>query len=134
MWSDPRAVQEYKDLLEGKAPKDTVDGPSVIIGKGRIGQTLMDLGKGDDVFVGRGGSIPMELYDVVKSFPIYVSTSLAEPWIVMTRLCWGNISTSIAAVLAQVCVPNDEVEGVIKSCPKDKLDDLVFVQVDTKAS
>lgn len=98
VWSDPRAVQEYKDLLEGKAPKDTVDGPSVIIGKGRIGQTLMDLGKGDDVFVERGGSIPMELDDGVTSFPIYV------------------------------CVPNDDVEGVIKSCPKDKLDDLVFVQ------
>ena len=26
-------------------------------------------------------------------------------------------------------MPNDEVEGVIKACPKDKLDDLVFVQV-----
>ena len=59
--------------MEGKAPKDTVDGPSVIIGKGRIGQALMDLGKGDDVFVERGGSIPMELDDGVKSFPIYVS-------------------------------------------------------------
>ena len=65
-------MQEYKDLLDGKAPKDTEDGPSVIIGKGRIGQTLKDLGSGDDVFVERGGSIPLEL-DGLQSFPIYVS-------------------------------------------------------------
>jgi hypothetical protein len=59
-------------LLEGKAPKDTEDGPSVIIGKGRIGQTLKDLGKGDDVLVGRGEKIPLSL-DGLESFPIYVS-------------------------------------------------------------
>ena len=60
--------------MEGKAPKDTVDGPSVIIGRGRLGQALKDLGKGDDVFVGRGEQIPLSL-DGVDSFPIYVSFS-----------------------------------------------------------
>eukprot|EP00961_Rhodomonas_salina_P279486 3775439-Rhodomonas_salina.1 len=28
-----------------------------------------------------------------------------------------------------VCVPNEEVESIIRSCPVDKLDDLVFMQV-----
>ena len=72
VWSDPRAVQEYKDLLEGKAPKETEDGPSVIIGRGRIGQALKDLGKGDDIFVERGGKIPTTV-EGLESFPIYVS-------------------------------------------------------------
>jgi hypothetical protein len=26
-------------------------------------------------------------------------------------------------------VPEDEVEGIIRKCPKEKVDDLVFVQV-----
>ncbi len=45
-----------------------------------------------------------------------------------------DTSTPIAAALTQVCVPNDDVEGVIKACPKDKLDDLVFVQVGAHAA
>jgi hypothetical protein len=55
------------------------------------------MGKGDDVLVSRGGSIPLDLPVIGREFPIYV------------------------------CVPEDEIEGVIRACPKEKVDDLVFM-------
>ena len=73
VWSDSRAVEEYRDLLSGKVQKDAEDCASVIIGRGRIGQALKDLGRGDDLFVERGGIIPAE-HEGLKSFPIYVSS------------------------------------------------------------
>lgn len=56
------------------------------------------MGKGEDVIVTRGGAIPLELPEVGGKFPIYV------------------------------CVKEDNVEEVIRSCPKEKVDDLVFMQ------
>jgi hypothetical protein len=40
VWSNEQAIQEYKDLLAGKVAKPTEDGPSVIIGGGRLGMAL----------------------------------------------------------------------------------------------
>eukprot|EP00282_Hemiselmis_andersenii_P035475 CAMPEP_0169443170 /NCGR_PEP_ID=MMETSP1042-20121227/9215_1 /TAXON_ID=464988 /ORGANISM="Hemiselmis andersenii, Strain CCMP1180" /LENGTH=376 /DNA_ID=CAMNT_0009554385 /DNA_START=57 /DNA_END=1187 /DNA_ORIENTATION=- len=99
VWSNEQAVQEYKDYLSGDAPEATVDGPAVIVGgNGRIGSFLREKGMGEDIVVGRGGDIPIEMPNVGVEFPVYV------------------------------CVPEDEVESVIRSCPKEKVDDLVFVQ------
>lgn len=98
VWSNEQAVQEYRDLLEGNAPKPTEDGPAVIVGGGRMGNCLKDMGKGEDVIITRGGQIPLVLPEVGAEFPVYV------------------------------CVREDDVEEVIRSCPKEKVDDLVFVQ------
>ncbi|KAJ1488852.1 hypothetical protein T484DRAFT_1782187 [Baffinella frigidus] len=99
VWSNNEAIQEYRDLLAGKRQDDTNDGPSVIIGDGRLGTMLRNAGgNSGDVIVKRGDAIPEELADGVTDFPLYV------------------------------CVPEHEVEAVIKACPQSKLDDLVFCQ------
>jgi len=97
VWSNQQAIEEYQDLLSGKAMEDRADVPSVIIGQGRVGELMKAGGSGEDVMLGRGGMIPPEV-DGNRDFPIYV------------------------------CVPNDEVENIIRSCPVEKLDDLVFMQ------
>eukprot|EP00281_Chroomonas_sp_CCMP1168_P030082 CAMPEP_0206244066 /NCGR_PEP_ID=MMETSP0047_2-20121206/17950_1 /ASSEMBLY_ACC=CAM_ASM_000192 /TAXON_ID=195065 /ORGANISM="Chroomonas mesostigmatica_cf, Strain CCMP1168" /LENGTH=374 /DNA_ID=CAMNT_0053669243 /DNA_START=125 /DNA_END=1249 /DNA_ORIENTATION=+ len=98
VWSNEQAIKEYRDLLEGKAPAPTQDGPAVIVGGGKLGNCIKDMGKGEDRIITRGGSIPLELPDVGTEFPVYV------------------------------CVKEDDVEEVIRSCPKEKVDDLVFMQ------
>lgn len=98
----------HPDLLDGNAPDETVDGPSVILGGGKLGTALASMGMGEDVILGRGEGIPDTIPassgkgedgdSLLKEFPIYV------------------------------CVPEGEVEGVIDSCPPDKRCDLVFLQ------
>jgi len=46
------------DLLDGNAPEDTIDQPSVIIGKGKLGTALFQMGMGEDIVLGRGEPIP----------------------------------------------------------------------------
>ncbi|CAN0215170.1 unnamed protein product [Ascophyllum nodosum] len=108
VWSNPQAVQDYKDLLGGQAPEEKVDGPSVIVGKGRLGTALASMGMGEDMMLGRGEGIPEDIPGssvgegddggMVREFPIYV------------------------------CVPENEVASVIDSCPPEKREDLVFLQ------
>ena len=83
---------------------EKIDQPSVIIGKGKLGQALAEwstFGK-DDVLLGRGEAIPPTLTaangTVYESFPIYV------------------------------CVHEWQVEEVILACPTEKRNDLVFMQ------
>ncbi|KAG5187675.1 hypothetical protein JKP88DRAFT_260250 [Tribonema minus] len=102
VWSDSRAVEDYKNLLAGKAPADTTDCASVIIGAGKVGTALADMGLGDDVVLRRGDAIPAEITDgegnARSSFPIYVA------------------------------VRERDLEAVLKACPDDKRADLVFLQ------
>ena len=60
--SDSRATQEYFDFLLGKVTQEvTEDGPSVIVGNGRIGSMLLDFGSRrgfEDTVVERGELIP----------------------------------------------------------------------------
>ncbi len=51
-------VRASPDLLDGNAPEDTIDQPSVIIGKGKLGTALFQMGMGEDLVLGRGEPIP----------------------------------------------------------------------------
>lgn len=102
--SDQQHTEDYFRFIEGKEAPEKVDQPSVIIGKGKLGQALAEwstFGK-DDVLVDRGETIPLTLTaangTVYESFPIYV------------------------------CVHEWQVEEVILACPKEKRNDLVFMQ------
>lgn len=44
--------------MNGDAPDEKFDGPSVIIGRGRLGTALATMGMGEDVVLGRGEPIP----------------------------------------------------------------------------
>jgi len=76
----------------------------VIIGKGKLGQALVQWGGmgEDDLLLGRDDCIPTVLTVsngcALNMFPVYV------------------------------CVPEWEVESVILGCPKEKRNDLVFMQ------
>lgn len=75
--SDSRATQEYMDFLLGKITQETSeDGPSVIVGPGKIGSMLLDFGKRkgfEDVVVKRGDKIPED-----HPGPVYVCTQAAD--------------------------------------------------------
>lgn len=49
------------DLLDGIAPEDTIDQPSVIVGRGKLGTALASMGMGEDLVLGRGEDIPLML-------------------------------------------------------------------------
>ncbi|CAM9230913.1 unnamed protein product [Chrysoparadoxa australica] len=118
VWSNPWAIREYQDLLNGVAPEATKDGASVIIGKGKLtpgklGTSLANLGLGDDVLLGRGEELPATITDklvcgggaavddnVLEEYPIYVA------------------------------VPLHEVKSVIEATPEERKRDLVFLQSD----
>ena len=47
--------------MNGDAPEERFDGPSVIVGRGRLGTALATMGMGEDVVLGRGEAIPATL-------------------------------------------------------------------------
>ena len=47
--------------MNGDAPDEKFDGPSVIIGRGKLGTALASMGMGEDVVLGRGEAIPETL-------------------------------------------------------------------------
>ena len=51
----------HPDLLDGNAPEDTIDQPSVIIGRGKLGTALASMGMGEDIVLGRGDPVPETL-------------------------------------------------------------------------
>lgn len=61
-WSDPAVTNEYFDYLQnGTTPVAmSQDCRSTIVGSGRIGSLIEELGKGDDVVLSRGDSIPKD--------------------------------------------------------------------------
>jgi hypothetical protein len=67
--------------ITGKVELVTVDQASVIIGAGKLGTALANLGLGDDVILRRGDTIPLEIEnnkgEKLSSFPIYVAVSSA---------------------------------------------------------
>ena len=75
--SDSRVSAEYMDFLLGKLKFDvTEDCPSVIVGNGRIGSMLLELGQRrgyKDVLVKRGDPIPAD-----HQGPVYVCTQAAD--------------------------------------------------------
>ncbi|KAL1530503.1 hypothetical protein AB1Y20_001404 [Prymnesium parvum] len=75
--SDSRATEEYFDYLLGrKKTAESEDCPSVIVGGGRIGTLLLDLGSRrgyKDVLVGRGEAIPED-----HPGPVYVCTHASD--------------------------------------------------------
>ncbi|CAN0104848.1 unnamed protein product [Discosporangium mesarthrocarpum] len=109
VWSNPQAVQDYKDLLTGKAPEEKSDGPSVIVGAGKLGNALAAMGMGDDVLVRRGESIPQA---------IPTGAGGGEP----------GFGETLSEFPIYVCVAERDVAGVIDACPPEKRPDLVFLQ------
>ena len=75
--SDSRATQEYMDFLLGRVKQEvTEDGPSVIVGTGRIGTMLRGFGERrgyEDVLIKRGDPIPAD-----HPGPVYVCTPTAD--------------------------------------------------------
>lgn len=75
--SDSRATQEYFDFLLGRnKQEESEDGPSIIVGDGKIGTMLLDFGarnSHDDVIVRRGDVIPAD-----HPGPVYVCTPVSE--------------------------------------------------------
>ena len=75
--SDSRVTAEYFDFLLGRNKKNiTEDGPSIIVGQGKIGSMLLDFGSRngyEDVVIKRGDPIPAD-----HPGPIYVCTQLAD--------------------------------------------------------
>jgi hypothetical protein len=71
----------------GKEELVTVDQASVIIGAGKLGTALANLGLGDDVILRRGDTIPSEIEnnkgEKLSSFPIYVAVSFATTLVSM---------------------------------------------------
>jgi hypothetical protein len=77
MQSDSRPTQEYFDYLLGRNKQETTeDGPSIIVGGGRIGSMLLDFGqrrKYDDILIKRGDAIPAN-----HPGPVYVCTQACD--------------------------------------------------------
>ena len=89
-------------LLGKKQMEDSEDGPSIIVGGGRIGSLLADLGRRsghEDLLVGRGDPVPeLKAGGQLERMPIYV------------------------------CVRNDDLDAVIATVPEERREDLVFLQ------
>ena len=101
--SDSRPTEEYMDFLLGRnQQEDTVDMPSIIVGDGRIGGMLAELGerKGhENLVIRRGDPIPdLQAGGQLVRKPIYVCTSAAD------------------------------LESVIAATPEARREDLVFLQ------
>jgi len=75
--SDSRATQEYFDFLLNRTKQEvTEDGPSVIVGGGRVGSLLREFGSRrgfDDELVSRGELIPSD-----HPGPVYVCVQTAD--------------------------------------------------------
>lgn len=75
--SDSRATEEYFDYLLGRTKtEETEDGPSIVVGGGRIGTMLLDFGarRGyEDILVQRGELIPAD-----HPGPVYVCTHASQ--------------------------------------------------------
>lgn len=103
MHSDSRPTKEYMEFLLGEnQPEDTVDVPSIIVGDGRVGALLAELGScggHEDTVVRRGDPIPeLKAGGQLVRKPIYVTTR------------------------------NEDLDAVIAACPEERREDLVFVQ------
>jgi hypothetical protein len=101
--SDSRPTEEYFDFLLGRnQQEETEDGPSIIVGDGRIGTLLAELGQRrgyDDLLVRRGEPIPeLKAGGQLIRKPIYIATQ------------------------------NEDIEAVIATCPQERWEDLVFLQ------
>lgn len=75
--SDSRVTQEYFDFLLGRNQREvTEDGPSIIVGGGKIGTMLEDFGKRrgfEDLIVNRGDPIPADWFG-----PVYVCVPIDD--------------------------------------------------------
>ncbi len=103
MHSDSRPTAEYFDFLLGRNQREeTEDCPSIIVGDGRIGGLLAELGQRrgyDDILLRRGDPIPeLRAGGQLVRMPIYI------------------------------CTRNDDLEAVIGACPEERREDLVFLQ------
>ncbi|CAM9791268.1 unnamed protein product, partial [Choristocarpus tenellus] len=114
VWSNPQAIKDYQDLLGGNAPEEKVDGPSVIVGVGKLGTALVELGGGDDILVRRGETIP--------------ETISVDRGGLGSREDGDGDRVELSEFPIYVCVKEDDVADVIDSCPVDKRQDLVFLQ------
>ena len=110
VWSNPQAVEDYQNLLNGIVDEVTTDQASlIVVGDGYRGlanclQTINPRGNDVVVEVGPDLVIP-EIFpgddgdedDVGTNFPVYL------------------------------CVAAEELAGIIDKCPAEKKDDLVFL-------
>lgn len=113
MNSDSRPTAEYMDFLLGRNVKDpTVDQPAIIVGGGRIGQLLKELGERKgiaDIVVRRGDPIPADFPG-----PIYVCTQNDDLAAVVAQtpeekkpdlVCSSGVSQSTCLRRAHHCKP-----------------------------
>jgi len=103
MYSDSRPTQEYFDFLLGRNQQaESENMPSIIVGDGRIGAMLADFGQRrgfDDIIIRRGDMIPeLQAGGQLVRMPIYV------------------------------CTRNDELDAVLAQTPRERWEDLVFLQ------
>ena len=103
MHSDSRPTKEYMDFLLGKkVDVDSEDMPSIIVGGGRVGTMLAEFGQRrgfEDIIVKRGDPIPeLQAGGNLVRKPIYI------------------------------CTRNDDLDAVLATCPKERWEDLIFMQ------
>ena len=102
VWSNPRAILDYQDYLNGVEEEESSDQASLIVrgGQDRLADGLAQMGGGGDVVVDGPGGLAAGIGQMAAkeaSFPIYL------------------------------CVRASELEEAIMACPEDRKDDLVIM-------
>lgn len=134
-WSDPAVTKEYMDFLEGVNQRaDTCDCTSTIVGHGRIGNFLREMGSGKDLVIGRGERIPEnapgpvylctrndDLEDIILACPekkkqdlVFLQNGMLEP-----LLRRHNLSDNTKANLyfAVQSIGADPIDGITETDP-----------------
>jgi hypothetical protein len=101
----------------GKEELVTVDQASVIIGAGKLGTALANLGLGDDVILRRGDTIPLEIEnnkcEKLSAFPIYVAVSFAIALICACLCIWCAHSTYWLGISALYAATNSQLDCMV---------------------
>lgn len=111
VWSDPRAVKDYQDLLDGIIPEVTIDGPSAILGDPSSGlaKGLIALGLGSDVAIATPDLLAAQLPPTLGTLPDDEGGGPRERYPIY------------------VTSPPTEYAGVVAACPEERRRDLVFL-------
>uniref|UniRef100_A0A7R9U6V6 Uncharacterized protein n=1 Tax=Pinguiococcus pyrenoidosus TaxID=172671 RepID=A0A7R9U6V6_9STRA len=99
VWSNPQAVEDYQNYLDGVEEQVSKDQPSVFVAGSdrRLAEGLASFGFGKDVVISSIKELPASV-DGLTDFPIYA------------------------------CVAPMDLEQLILDCPEAKRPDLVFLQ------
>mmetsp|Transcript_44428 Transcript_44428/g.172600 ORF Transcript_44428/g.172600 Transcript_44428/m.172600 type:complete len:337 (-) Transcript_44428:244-1254(-) len=134
VWSDQRPRLEYFEYLEKGAKKLEDDQKSIIVGDGRIGNLLYELGGEKDIMVRRGDTIPDEpgpvylctrndsLGEIIENCPenkkddlVFIQNGYIEPVLQKYSLAEDVTKANIYfAVTEKGAAP---IDGVTEECP-----------------